>query len=99
MQEFALTAEGVALMCLAEALLRIPDDARRAHPRQDRRRQLAAAPRLEPVALRQRRRLGPLLTGKLVATHSDSGLTATLRRVVARGGEPLIRKGVDIPCG
>jgi RHH-type proline utilization regulon transcriptional repressor/proline dehydrogenase/delta 1-pyrroline-5-carboxylate dehydrogenase len=30
------------------------------------------------------------------ATHSDTSLAATLRRVVARGGEPLIRKGVDM---
>ena len=45
MQEFSLSSqEGVALMCLAEALLRIPDarHARRADPRQDRRGRLAA---------------------------------------------------------
>ena len=43
-QEYALSSqEGVALMCLAEALLRIPDSRhpRRADPRQDRRRRLA----------------------------------------------------------
>jgi RHH-type proline utilization regulon transcriptional repressor/proline dehydrogenase/delta 1-pyrroline-5-carboxylate dehydrogenase len=31
-----------------------------------------------------------------VATHSDTGLAASLRRVVARGGEPLIRRAVDL---
>jgi hypothetical protein len=44
-QEYALSSqEGVALMCLAEALLRIPghDHPRRADPRQDRRRATGA---------------------------------------------------------
>ena len=48
-------------MCLAEALLRIPDtrDARRADPRQDRRRRLAARiSATQPVAVRQCRDLG-----------------------------------------
>ena len=35
-------------------------------------------------------------TGKLVATHSEGGLKDALRRLTARGGEPLIRKGVDM---
>jgi RHH-type proline utilization regulon transcriptional repressor/proline dehydrogenase/delta 1-pyrroline-5-carboxylate dehydrogenase len=39
---------------------------------------------------------GLLLTGRLVATHSDVGLGAALRRVIGRGGEPLIRRGVDM---
>ena len=52
LQEYSLSSqEGVALMCLAEALLRIPDaaTARRADPRQDRRaatgRRISAAAR------------------------------------------------------
>ena len=60
--EYSLSSqEGVALMCLAEALLRIPDaaTARRADPRQDRRRRLGGACRTEPVAVRQRLDLGP----------------------------------------
>jgi RHH-type proline utilization regulon transcriptional repressor/proline dehydrogenase/delta 1-pyrroline-5-carboxylate dehydrogenase len=36
------------------------------------------------------------VTGKLVATHTESGLASALARVVARSGEPLIRKGVDM---
>ncbi|HYA65417.1 MAG TPA: bifunctional proline dehydrogenase/L-glutamate gamma-semialdehyde dehydrogenase PutA, partial [Burkholderiaceae bacterium] len=39
---------------------------------------------------------GLMLTGRLVATHSDSGLSAAVNRLIARGGEPLIRAGVDI---
>ena len=39
---------------------------------------------------------GLMLTGKLVATHSEQGLAGSLGRLIARGGEPLIRKGVDM---
>jgi proline dehydrogenase len=35
-----------------------------------------------------------VVTGKLVDTHSESGLLAAL--ITARGGEPLVRKGVDM---
>jgi RHH-type proline utilization regulon transcriptional repressor/proline dehydrogenase/delta 1-pyrroline-5-carboxylate dehydrogenase len=102
LQEFALSStEGVALMCLAEALLRIPDAATRDALIRDKigdgqgvdwQRHLGHSPSLFVNAAAW----GLLLTGKLVATHSDAGLAATLRRAVARGGEPLIRKGVDM---
>jgi RHH-type proline utilization regulon transcriptional repressor/proline dehydrogenase/delta 1-pyrroline-5-carboxylate dehydrogenase len=102
LQEFALSsAEGVALMCLAEALLRIPDAATRDALIRDKiapgnwQQHLGQSPSLFVNAASW----GLLLTGKLVATHSEGGLTATLRRVVARGGEPLIRKGVDMAMG
>ncbi|STT79271.1 proline dehydrogenase/delta-1-pyrroline-5-carboxylate dehydrogenase [Klebsiella pneumoniae] len=54
LQEFSLSSqEGVALMCLAEALLRIPDKATRdaLNPRQNQQRQLAVAHRPQPVAV------------------------------------------------
>ncbi|HMO46170.1 MAG TPA: trifunctional transcriptional regulator/proline dehydrogenase/L-glutamate gamma-semialdehyde dehydrogenase [Rubrivivax sp.] len=99
LQEFALSSqEGVALMCLAEALLRIPDAATRDAlirdkiARGDWRAHLGASPSLFVNAAAW----GLLLSGKLVATHSDEGLGAALKRVVGRGGEPLIRKGVDL---
>jgi len=99
LQEFALSSqEGVALMCLAEALLRIPDAATRDAlirdkvARGDWRAHLGASPSLFVNAAAW----GLLLTGKLVATHSDEGLGAALLRVVGRGGEPLVRKGVDL---
>ncbi len=99
LQEFALSSqEGVALMCLAEALLRIPDAATRDALIRDKigdadwQQHLGQSPSLFVNAATW----GLLLTGKLVATHSDTGLSATLKRVVARGGEPLIRKGVDM---
>jgi len=99
LQEFALSSqEGVALMCLAEALLRIPDaqtrDAliRDKIGRGDWQRHLGHSPSLFVNAAAW----GLLLTGHLVATHSDTGMSAALRRVLARGGEPLVRKGVDM---
>ena len=99
LQEFALSSqEGVALMCLAEALLRIPDGATRNALIRDKigtsnwQVHLGQSPSLFVNAATW----GLLFTGKLVATHSDSGLSTALRKVVARGGEPMIRKGVDM---
>jgi RHH-type transcriptional regulator, proline utilization regulon repressor / proline dehydrogenase / delta 1-pyrroline-5-carboxylate dehydrogenase len=81
LQEFALSsAEGVALMCLAEALLRIPDAATRDALIRDKiaagnwQAHLGQSPSLFVNAAAW----GLLLTGKLVATHSDAGLTSTL---------------------
>ena len=72
LQEFSLSSqEGVALMCLAEALSAHPRQghARRPDPRQDQQRQLAAAPGPEPVHVRQRRLLG-------LADHRQAGRDA-----------------------
>jgi len=99
MRQFSLSSqEGVALMCLAEALARIPDRAtadalirdKLAHG--DWRSHIGASRSIFVNAAAW----GLMLTGKLVATHSDAGLSAAVNRLVARGGEPLIRAGVDI---
>ncbi|KRB94169.1 trifunctional transcriptional regulator/proline dehydrogenase/L-glutamate gamma-semialdehyde dehydrogenase [Noviherbaspirillum sp. Root189] len=99
MHEFSLSSEeGVALMCLAEALLRIPD-----HQTADRliadkiskgdwRRHLGESPSLFVNAATW----GLLITGKLVGTSSEQGLGSALTKLIAKGGEPLIRKGVDL---
>ena len=77
LQEFSLSSqEGVALMCLAEALLRIPDAGTRDALIRDKIGQgdWRAAPRAEPVAVRECRRHGACcVTGKLVATHERGG--------------------------
>jgi RHH-type proline utilization regulon transcriptional repressor/proline dehydrogenase/delta 1-pyrroline-5-carboxylate dehydrogenase len=98
-REYALSSqEGVALMCLAEALLRIPDSATRDALIRDKighgdwRRHLGQSPSLFVNAATW----GLVVTGKLTATFDESGLGATLTRLLARGGEPLIRKGVDM---
>jgi RHH-type proline utilization regulon transcriptional repressor/proline dehydrogenase/delta 1-pyrroline-5-carboxylate dehydrogenase len=98
-QEYALSSqEGVALMCLAEALLRIPDAATRHALIRDKiaggdwRAHLGQSPSLFVNAATW----GLLVTGRLTATSSEGGLSAALTKLIARGGEPVIRKGVDL---
>ncbi|MFW9310176.1 bifunctional proline dehydrogenase/L-glutamate gamma-semialdehyde dehydrogenase PutA [Glaesserella parasuis] len=99
MYEFSLSSEeGVALMCLAEALLRIPDKAtadkliRDKIAKGDWRSHVGNSPSLFVNAAAW----GLVVTGKLVATHSESSLSSSLSRLIQKGGEPLIRKGVDV---
>lgn len=99
MKEFALSSqEGVALMCLAEALLRVPDRAtvdrliRDKLVRGDWQSHLGHSPSLFVNAATW----GLLVTGRLVATSSETGLSGALTRLLARGGEPLIRKAMDL---
>ncbi len=99
LQEYALSSqEGVALMCLAEALLRIPDTATRDALIRDKIADghwQAHAGRSASIFVNAAT-WGLLLTGKLVATHSETRLSTTLTRLIGKGGEPLIRKGVDM---
>ncbi|WP_215777104.1 trifunctional transcriptional regulator/proline dehydrogenase/L-glutamate gamma-semialdehyde dehydrogenase [Paludibacterium sp. B53371] len=99
MHEFSLSSlEGVALMCLAEALLRIPDKEtadkliRDKIGRGDWRSHLGNSASLFVNAAAW----GLLVTGKLVSSYSEQGLSAAVTRLAAKGGEPLIRKGVDL---
>jgi RHH-type transcriptional regulator, proline utilization regulon repressor / proline dehydrogenase / delta 1-pyrroline-5-carboxylate dehydrogenase len=99
LQEYALSSqEGVALMCLAEALLRIPDSATRNALIRDKISHGNWGPHLgrSPSLFVNAASWGLLLTGKLVSTHSEAGLTSTLGGLIRKGGEPLIRKGVDM---
>ncbi len=98
-QEFSLSSqEGVALMCLAEALLRIPDRATRDAlirdkiSRGDWRAHMGESPSLFVNAATW----GLMLTGKLVGVNSEQSLSKALTRLIGKGGEPLIRKGVNI---
>ncbi|WP_431285712.1 trifunctional transcriptional regulator/proline dehydrogenase/L-glutamate gamma-semialdehyde dehydrogenase [Humitalea sp. 24SJ18S-53] len=98
-QEFSLsTQEGVALMCLAEALLRIPDRATRDVLIRDKigqgdwRAHLGHSPSLFVNAATW----GLVVTGRLTATSSEAGLSSALAKLIGRGGEPVIRKGVDL---
>jgi RHH-type proline utilization regulon transcriptional repressor/proline dehydrogenase/delta 1-pyrroline-5-carboxylate dehydrogenase len=98
-QEFSLSsAEGVALMCLAEALLRIPDTATRDALIRDKigggdwRAHLGHSPSLFVNAATW----GLVVTGKLSSSSSEAGLGAALTRLIARAGEPAIRRGVDL---
>ncbi|MBN2691072.1 MAG: trifunctional transcriptional regulator/proline dehydrogenase/L-glutamate gamma-semialdehyde dehydrogenase [Burkholderiaceae bacterium] len=97
-QEFSLSSqEGVALMCLAEALLRIPDNATRDAlirdkiSRGDWQAHLGHSPSLFVNAAVW----GLMFTGKLTSTASEKGLASALTRLIGKGGEPLIRQGVQ----
>lgn len=98
-QEYSLSSdEGTALMCLAEALLRIPDEATRDALIRDKisdgdwGSHLGSGRSLFVNAATW----GLVVTGKLVGSVNDSGLGAALTRLIARAGEPVIRKGVDL---
>ena len=99
LQEFSLSSqEGVALMCLAEALLRIPDKATRDALIRDKisngnwSQHLGQSPSMFVNAASW----GLLITGKLVSTHTETGMSSALNRIIGKSGEPLIRKGVDM---
>ena len=96
MHEYALTSEeGVILMCLAEALLRIPDA------------ETADALIVEKVgeghwerhwgasdsAFVNASTFGLMLTGRVVRLGEDTsaGPAGVLKRLIARSGEPVIR--------
>jgi len=98
-QEYALSSqEGVALMCLAEALLRIPDAATRDALIRDKiaggdwRSHIGDGRSLFVNAATW----GLVVTGKLTNSVNDSGLGSALTRLIARAGEPVIRRGVDM---
>ncbi len=99
MHEYALSSqEGIALMCLAEALLRTPDNSTR---------DLLIADKIAPGNWQKHLGLdrsvfvnaatwGLVVTGKLVTPVDESGLSNALSRIVARSGEPVIRAGVKM---
>ena len=99
LQEFSLSSqEGIALMCLAEALLRIPDRATRDAlirdkiSRGDWKSHLGGSPSLFVNAATW----GLMLTGKLVSVNSEKSLSNAMTRLISKGGEPLVRKGVNM---
>ena len=98
-QEYALSSqEGVALMCLAEALLRVPDSATRDALIRDKigsgdwYAHLGHSPSLFVNAATW----GLVVTGKLTGSVNETGLATALQRLIAKGGEPLIRRAVDM---
>ncbi|MDI7862108.1 trifunctional transcriptional regulator/proline dehydrogenase/L-glutamate gamma-semialdehyde dehydrogenase [Rhizobiaceae bacterium n13] len=97
--EYSLSSqEGVALMCLAEALLRIPDMATRDALIRDKiadgdwKSHIGGGRSLFVNAATW----GLVVTGKLTATVNDRSLSAALTRLISRCGEPVIRRGVDM---
>ncbi|OGA28013.1 MAG: hypothetical protein A3I01_08285 [Betaproteobacteria bacterium RIFCSPLOWO2_02_FULL_65_24] len=99
LQRYSLsTREGVVLMCLAEALLRIPDTETADALIRDK---LAGGhwegggdPRQNNLLLNAAS-WGLMLTGRLVEwSQADGGPEAVLRRLLAHAGEPLVRAAI-----
>ncbi|MEH6579805.1 MAG: bifunctional proline dehydrogenase/L-glutamate gamma-semialdehyde dehydrogenase PutA [Amphritea sp.] len=95
--EYGLTTkEGVALMCLAEALLRVPDaitidaliEDKVAHGNWSGHLGKSSS------SLVNTSTWALLLTGKLIAPADDKGVTQALRGMVKRLGEPVVRTAV-----
>lgn len=98
-KEFSLSSEeGVALMCLAEALLRVPDTATRDAlirdkiARGDWRAHLGDGRSIFVNAATW----GLVVSGKLVSPVREKGLGASLSALIRRAGEPVIRSGVHL---
>lgn len=97
MQEFKLsTQEGIALMCLAESLLRIPDSYTQNKLIKD---------KIKTGDWKSHTKSGNffvnasswglLLTGKMVGAGSEDSLTNSIARTVGKFGEPVIRKSME----
>ncbi|TDG10999.1 bifunctional proline dehydrogenase/L-glutamate gamma-semialdehyde dehydrogenase PutA [Paraburkholderia guartelaensis] len=96
-QEFSLDSrEGIALMCLAEAMLRIPDTDTRNQLIRDKivdadwRAHVGKSPSMFVNATAW----GLLVTGKLLKQPDENALAEALTRVVRKGGEAVVRAGV-----
>ncbi|MEC5398887.1 bifunctional proline dehydrogenase/L-glutamate gamma-semialdehyde dehydrogenase PutA [Uliginosibacterium sp. H1] len=99
MHEFSLDSqEGVALMCLAEALLRIPDTATRDALIRDKLGHGDWQAHLghSPSTFVNAAAWGLVITGKLISPVGEHGLASALRGAVLRSGEGLIRRGMDL---
>ena len=100
LQEYQLnTAEGIALMCLAEALLRIPDAETANRLIRDK---LAVGDWERHVGgsasvLVNAATWGLALTGRLLREDdlSQAGLAAALRQIMSRQSEPLMRQAMS----
>jgi len=100
LQEYQLnTAEGIALMCLAEALLRIPDAETANRLIRDK---LAAGDWERHVGssasvLVNAATWGLALTGRLLREDdiSQAGVAAALRQIMSRQSEPLMRQAMS----
>jgi RHH-type transcriptional regulator, proline utilization regulon repressor / proline dehydrogenase / delta 1-pyrroline-5-carboxylate dehydrogenase len=97
LSEYRLSSqEGIALLCLAEALLRIPDAATVDRLIRDK---LAPADWARHLGHSQSLFVNAstwalMLTGRLVAEDHAQDWGAVVRRLVARSGEPMVRQAV-----
>jgi len=100
LHEYGLaTHEGVLLMCIAEALLRIPDSETRERLIRDK---LGSADWKQHLGHSRSLFVNAstwalMMTGRVVGMHDAAGRSpdASLRRLVARLGEPVVRESVN----
>jgi RHH-type proline utilization regulon transcriptional repressor/proline dehydrogenase/delta 1-pyrroline-5-carboxylate dehydrogenase len=100
LHEYGLsTQEGVLLMCVAEALLRVPDDDTRERLIRDK---LGSADWKQHLGHSSSLFVNAstwalMMTGKVVGMHGYKGRSpdAVMRRLVARLGEPVVRESVN----
>ncbi len=91
------TDEGVALMCLAEALLRVPDEETIDALIEDKIVPSAWGKHLgkSSSSLVNASTWALMLTGKVLDDDQTSGLVGALRNAIRRVGEPVIRTAVE----
>ncbi|MCC0017223.1 MAG: bifunctional proline dehydrogenase/L-glutamate gamma-semialdehyde dehydrogenase PutA [Rhodobiaceae bacterium] len=97
MSEYSLSSEeGVVLMCLAEALLRIPDGETQDKLIADKISGRAWAEHLgrSDSLFVNASTWGLMLTGRVVSVDSEQAGTSLLARLVRRSGEPVIRQAM-----
>ncbi|WP_230769035.1 bifunctional proline dehydrogenase/L-glutamate gamma-semialdehyde dehydrogenase PutA [Sphingomonas sp. Leaf4] len=102
LQQFSLgTQEGLALMCLAEALLRTPDAATRDRLIAEKVGAADWAAHLGQSSslFVNASTIGLTLTGKLVGDAGSAGIGETIRRLAGRLGEPVIRRALAAAVG
>lgn len=90
------TTEGVALMCLAEALLRVPDAETMDDLIEDKLSTQSWNSHIghSDSSLVNASTWALMLTGKVLNTKQEDGVTNSMGRLVKRMGEPVIRRAV-----
>ncbi len=102
LQEFKLsTAEGVALLCVAEALLRIPDAATADDLIRDKLAGIdwAAHEKRTGSLFANAGVWGLWLTGAVLGEQEQKGLMGSLKSLVSRAGQPVIRTAMSRAMG
>lgn len=97
LSEYGLsTNEGIALMCLAESMLRVPDSGTIDTLINDKITPFDWAEHLgkSEFGLINAATIGLLLTGRVLDDDNSSSITGLLNRTVKRVGEPIVRTAV-----
>ncbi|MFT4519453.1 MAG: RHH-type proline utilization regulon transcriptional repressor/proline dehydrogenase [Halioglobus sp.] len=91
------TEEGVALMCLAEALLRVPDSSTMTELIEDKIVSGSWGEHLggSHSSLINASTWALLLTGKMLQEKEGQSISQTLRRLIKRTGEPVVRQAAS----